>query len=321
MFDWDDLKVFLSAYREGSIGRAAESLGMSGSTVSRRLTGLEEALGEPLFVRSPDGLIPTETAGRILRSAEDTERSAARIQTLLSSGNTPRGNVRVSASNELLHTVIVPSWPQFVRQWPEITVDFVEGTALADLQRWEADIAIRTSRPLSGDSLVVTKIRDTGFGLFASRRLLEHHGLQPDDAHGLREAATTRWSELPWVDWTADRTNLPIARLRQQLYPRARVVFRGSNMETLRSAAGAGVGLVLLPSFFGRVTPGLVSLPAPELPAAQPLFLLGHSATRHTACVDAVWTHLYGLLYGEDDRDLDRARDAISRAYGVRYDD
>ncbi|MEO0603311.1 MAG: LysR family transcriptional regulator, partial [Myxococcota bacterium] len=50
--DLDDLALFLVAIRAGSASRAAAELGVSISTVSRRLDRLESAVGSALVVRT-----------------------------------------------------------------------------------------------------------------------------------------------------------------------------------------------------------------------------------------------------------------------------
>ncbi len=319
MFDWNDLKIFLAAYREGSIGRAAEALGMSGSTVSRRLSALEEAVGQTLFVRTPEGLLPTDAGQQARSAAEDTERSATLVETLLGAEDAPRGTVRLSASTELLHMIIIPAWPEFSRRYPEISVAMVESTNVVDLERWEADLAVRTVRPKASDSLVITTLRETRVGLFAARSLLRERGIDADDGEALAAVAAGAWAEWPWVDWSEDRVHLSLARLRQHLYPEARVVLRATSLESMRLACAAGVGLLLLPSFYGRVTRGLVRLPASGLPGPRPLYMVGHRATRRTARVAAVWDHLVDLLRGEDDRDLVRVQTSLAAAYGIDY--
>ena len=48
---WDDVRLFLSAYRSLSFGTAASRLGLDTSTVSRRITAFEKRLG---LVPEPD---------------------------------------------------------------------------------------------------------------------------------------------------------------------------------------------------------------------------------------------------------------------------
>jgi DNA-binding transcriptional LysR family regulator len=55
MFEWSDLKHFLAVAREGSTLAAAKALGVSQSTVHRRLMALEARLGRRLVERQPTG--------------------------------------------------------------------------------------------------------------------------------------------------------------------------------------------------------------------------------------------------------------------------
>lgn len=319
MLDWDDLKVFLVAYREGSIGRAADVLGVSGSTISRRLAGLEDVLGQPLFARSPEGLLPTDAARQAFVAAEEAERCIVRVEGLLSAHDRPRGNVRVSLSAELLHNVVLPSWSNFVELHPEITVEFLESPRLADLERWEADIAIRTVRPQDTEQLVVTRVRESSSRLFGSRTLLRQRGIDPADVAALAELATGGWAGWPWVDWTATFEHLPLSVARRQLYPDARVVLRLESLDSIRMAASAGLGIAFLPNFFGLVSPMLEPLPSSLPQKAHPLYMVSHAAVRHTARAHAVWTHLGELLRGNDLDQLEFGRAAVARAYGVVF--
>ena len=56
---WDDLKVLLACSRHGSTRTAASAMGVSNSTVARRLEVLEAAIEGRLFDRTPDGLLAT----------------------------------------------------------------------------------------------------------------------------------------------------------------------------------------------------------------------------------------------------------------------
>ena len=57
--NWDDLKVLLALSRAGSTRKAAATLGVSNTTVMRRLESLEEGVGGRLFDRTPDGFKET----------------------------------------------------------------------------------------------------------------------------------------------------------------------------------------------------------------------------------------------------------------------
>ena len=61
--NWDDLRIFLSLAREGTLTTAAKTLGVSHPTVARRVQALERQIGARLFDRLPDRFVPT-AAGR-----------------------------------------------------------------------------------------------------------------------------------------------------------------------------------------------------------------------------------------------------------------
>jgi len=70
---WDDLKVLLACSRHGSTRTAASALGVSNSTVARRLEVLEAAIEGRLFDRTPDGLLATTLCEELLPIAKTVE--------------------------------------------------------------------------------------------------------------------------------------------------------------------------------------------------------------------------------------------------------
>ena len=70
---WDDLKVLLACSRHGSTRTAASALGVSNSTVARRLEVLEAAIEGRLFDRTPDGLLATALCEELLPIAKTVE--------------------------------------------------------------------------------------------------------------------------------------------------------------------------------------------------------------------------------------------------------
>ncbi|MEM6733793.1 MAG: LysR family transcriptional regulator, partial [Myxococcota bacterium] len=88
--DWDDARYFLAAYRARSLSGAARALGVSHSTIRRRLSGLEETLDVRLFTATAEGLIPTDAARAAYAQAEDVEHAVGRF-----------GDRLVGASREL----------------------------------------------------------------------------------------------------------------------------------------------------------------------------------------------------------------------------
>ena len=84
--DWNDLRFFLAAAREGTLSGAARALGVRHTTISRRLAALEAALGVSLVVRRPQGVEVTPLGQRLLPLGEDLERAIEAMTALARSG-------------------------------------------------------------------------------------------------------------------------------------------------------------------------------------------------------------------------------------------
>lgn len=79
-FEWSDLRYLLTVARSGSLTAAARQMGVEHSTVSRRITALETALGAKLFDRRTGGLLLTPQGERLMAAAEGMEALALSAQ-------------------------------------------------------------------------------------------------------------------------------------------------------------------------------------------------------------------------------------------------
>lgn len=293
---WDDLPLFLAAWRERSLGRAAASLGMSTSTASRRLAALEATLGAPLFLRTPDGLAPTSAAKAILPSVEAMERASQHLQVELAGLDQQiEGVVRVALDAELACFVILPSLKPLLDRHPGLRLELLSGTELVDLNRREADMALRLVRPTSGDGLMLTRLREVRQVPFAHPRLLREWS-----QHG-------ELQRLPWIGWTEGHLYNPLHRWMSAALPDVDPQLRLNDFYLVRRAAQLGLGATLLPFTFGSLAPPLVELPVEDTTLALPtatLWLVGLRALRDTPRYALVWDFLVELLRplpGQDD--------------------
>ena len=74
---WDHYRTFLAVLQTGSLSQAARVLGLTQPTAGRHIEALELAFGAPLFLRSPQGLLPTEKA----LAMQDHARGMAAMET------------------------------------------------------------------------------------------------------------------------------------------------------------------------------------------------------------------------------------------------
>lgn len=287
---WDDAKVFLALWREGSLTRAALQLGVNISTVSRRLEGLEETLGTRLFDRTPEGALPTAAAGRLAPFAEGMEQAALGFAHGLEGFEVePEGTVRLAAPPGLSDQFLARSLPGLVERHPGLRIELPSSTDYADLTRREADLALRIIRPTSGD-LVAKLLVGSDWGIFASPERAESIGK-------LRRADQTTW-----VCWGEELLHMPDAQWLDARVPPEQVLLRSNGMTGLIEAMRAGMGAMVLPRPYAGI-PGIAEVPCTaamkrelaQLPEAQ-LWLVGHRAHRQIPRIAAVWDWLVEMF-------------------------
>jgi DNA-binding transcriptional LysR family regulator len=76
--DMRRLEQFVTVARTGSLGKAAQELGMTQPTLTRNMRGLETDVGTSLFARGPAGTVLTPAGGRFLPRAEELLNSLER---------------------------------------------------------------------------------------------------------------------------------------------------------------------------------------------------------------------------------------------------
>lgn len=305
MFAWDDLKVFLAAHRAGSLSKAAASLGVSLSTVSRRLTTLEEQVGAVLFTRTPDGLMATEAGEAILQSAETMERAAQQLPADLQAlSAAPEGVVRVAAPGDVAGLVVLPAMRAVLAEHPGLRLVLEESIDLADLARREVDVGIRIEPPANAEGLVAKRVRTVRWCLAGERSFVASLGPDPDLA-SLPWLGFARGFGGPAEPWMA--THLP------DVVPRLQV----RTQSALRLAVRAGYGVAWVPVSFVWCTPGLTTIPVDDPPPGVPLWLIAHRAARHVPAVAVVWDAMSRALSETSPaHDAGTLRRRVRDAYG-----
>ncbi|CAD5247784.1 LysR family transcriptional regulator [Bosea sp. 62] len=278
MFDWDDLKPFLAVAEHHSMIAAAKSLGLSQSTVQRRLAELERRIGRALVVRHPAGYRLTEDGLSLLPMAQKVGRAVAELQQHLD--DTARdldGVVRVTCPEPLVPRIVGSGLlDAFQARYPRLRVEFVTSDRYLDLSLGEADIAFRSGD--TDDELVGRKIAESLWAIYASPDYLERHGRPATLGDLGRHALVGLESALAshrMLTWLAD------------VAPGAHFAVRNNSVLGLVSAVRSGVGIGPLPTALGDADDGLVRIfgPIPEL--TRSWRILVHPDLRHTPRIAA----------------------------------
>lgn len=283
---WDDVRIFLAAYRLLSLGMAATRLGIDTSTVSRRVAAFEEHLGVRLFERSREGLLRTRAAEQVFEAAEAMETAHARLAREASGvESVAEGTVRLTVDPGMAESFVVPSLARFRALHPRVDVEIDASPLPRDLARREADLALRSTR-ITGADLVATKVASETWVAAGSAALVSRLG------------ALSSWDSAPWVTWDRDMASFPPAQWVARHASKAETPLRTSHFASQIAAVEAGVGLALLPAPFTRIralqrvrTTRALAASVDEWPKSD-LWLVGHRVLREVPRVAALWSFL-----------------------------
>lgn len=171
--NWDDLRLLLAVSRRGSLLQAGQLLGIAASTVSRRLTQLEAALGEPLVERGVEGCWLTARGQSLVEVAVAAEAGLRRQAVAdVSGGQTELcGSVLVSAG-EGFSSCVLEAASRFTSLHPRCSVELMVTADFHKIVRGAADIALRTAH-LGEPSLIYRPMGKLAYGVFADARYLK----------------------------------------------------------------------------------------------------------------------------------------------------
>jgi DNA-binding transcriptional LysR family regulator len=170
-----------------------------------------------------------------------------------------------------------------MREHPGLTVELITGSAILDLARREADIAVRFFRSAHED-LVVRRVAELGHALYASEAYLARRPLKSAAELALHPILTTTKGpgvvEAAWVE---------------RLSAGAQPAFVSNLTTALVEAALAGAGIAVLPRYLGDVEPTLRRLPMPDEPR-EGIWITVHRDLKHTRRVRALLDFLSARL-------------------------
>jgi DNA-binding transcriptional LysR family regulator len=285
---WDFYRTFLTVLQEGSLSAAARELGLTQPTIGRHIDALEASIGFQLFIRSPQGLIPTEAAADLRPHAEQlAANAAALLRTATGQGGGVRGTVRISASEVIGIEVLPPMLAALSDRHPDLVIELSLSDAVEDLLRQEADIAVRMVEPQQ-DALITRRIGGIPLGLHAHRRYLDKHGI-PDKLEDLLQHRTIGFDrESAFV--RAIRKRVPLIEL-------MRPSFRADSNLAQLAAIRAGFGIGVCQVELARRDPDIVRLFENEFALPLETFVVMHENLKTTPRCRATFDALVeGLL-------------------------
>jgi DNA-binding transcriptional LysR family regulator len=282
-----EMEVFVRVVDLGGFSAAARDFAMTPSAVSKLVTRLETRLNARLLNRStrklqltPEGCRYYEHGVQVLANLDEAERAAA-------AADSPSGRIRVSTNVPFGRHMLLPVLPDFIAQFPDVSLDLSLTDHVVDLLDDRTDVAVRAG-PLKSSALMARKLGTVKMHVAAAPAYLKRKGApkHPDDlaGHNLLGANYVRASGgWPFSVDGVDRTIKPVGSI------------QASDGEALRELALAGAGLARLADFQvrsdfarGALVPVLARFTASDSEEVHAIFLGqgGHMPARVRVFLD-----------------------------------
>ena len=285
--NWDLCRSFLAVLRHGSLSQAARSLRLTQPTLGRHIDEIETRLSNSLFVRSPQGLLPTEAAFELRPHAEAMAAAAdALIRTASGGAGETRGTIRVTAPELMGFEILPPILADFREKYPRVVVELALTNRTEDLLRRDADIAVRGGRPTQ-DALVARQVGDIDVGLYAHRDYLKRNGA-PKTLDALYDHSL--------IGFDKDTTAIQALRSAGPPVSRDNFAFRSDSALAQLAMVRAGYGIGGCSTAIARHDPNLVRVLADQFKATIGMWVVMHEDQRGNRRVRLMFDHLATTL-------------------------
>jgi DNA-binding transcriptional LysR family regulator len=242
MQDLNEIAIFARVVREESFTKAARALGLPKSTVSERVSRLEERLGVRLLERTTRHVRPTpagaayyERAARVVAEIEEANAAVTDIH------RSPKGLLRVGSPLLFGHAFLGDFVAEFLVQHPEVEIELIVGDRRFDVVEEGLDLAIHVLGPIEA-SLVARKLGSAQKLCVASPNYLAEHGSPqvPKDllAHSCIVSSSDRRAN--WMFSMEGRSESISIQGRYSV----------NSVQLALTAALRGAGIAVLPAFF-----------------------------------------------------------------------
>ncbi len=280
---WPDYELIIALSTGRTLRKAAALLGLSHATVSRRLSRLDAQFSQPLFEKSSDGYVRTSLGDALFDAAQKMDEcSRITVDKCRQQQGDAKSEVRFSCTDSHARYLLDDALERFQAENPNVRLNLVVSSTLADLDRSEADVVLRCAEA-PPEHLVGRALFPLAYGFYV------HRDCSDADIAGLSWIAHA-------TDWDARSDNrlskrlraLPVSTISTSVMHRARCVSREA-------------GLAYLPCFVGAADPSLRHLSETEIDRNRRLWLLTYPRVKDIPRISAFMQFLYPALASKSD--------------------
>jgi DNA-binding transcriptional LysR family regulator len=264
--EWSDLRFFLAIAEAGSISKAAQRLGSTQPTLSKRLDDLEVRMGVTLAVRSLNGIALTEEGRVVAEHAAMMGRAVRRMtKSVGMRDKAAAGNVTIVCPDALATYLIAPALAEFQRAWPGITLELRSRTD----PDTAPDLSIQFRETKRMDDVAVS-LGWQHYAAFASREYLDLYPAPTAMTDAFQHKVLVSLEHVEQSERWHDK-----ARAMQDMLDPAMTSDCGTVMI---KAVCAGAGVAALPTYLAHFEPELVLLDTGEYARARFWLVFDHES-------------------------------------------
>lgn len=278
--DWSDLRLILSVHRTGGAAAAAETLGVSHATVSRRVSDVEKRMKISLVDRSGQSWRTTPLCAAIAEQAASMEMHHHEVMRLVNAfSSETSGQVKISVPTGTIASFCAEALSSLPIQEPEISIVFVTEDKLADLPGRTADLAVRFT-PSPDQNLVGESVAESHWGLYCNGTV----------ATEIRSARGK--GRLPRVPILTSDPNGGIPDWAEDRFDWTCVCHYAYGFAEKAALAEQGFGVTFIPKVVASDWSGLLQLEGVVPEFKNDLWVLANNDTRSSRRISIVRRHL-----------------------------
>ncbi|WP_010298218.1 LysR family transcriptional regulator [Candidatus Odyssella thessalonicensis] len=174
--EWNRLKTFYYVAKYQSFKKASEELGIAISALSRSISLLEHQLKTMLFYRNPTGVSLTKEGQTLLNMAQLVYSRIEKVENeILEEHKSPKGELRVFATQGIVNFYLSPFLPEFMKLYPDINLRIFGMDTLPDFDYGNVNVALCPPIP-ERKGLIQKHLFTNHIQLYASPQYLEIYG-------------------------------------------------------------------------------------------------------------------------------------------------
>lgn len=274
-----ELRALVSCGDLGSVSRAADALNLTQSAVSRSIRALEDRLGVRLFHRVRKRLYLSDAGRAMVHDSRDILARidmAARMVMAFGDGGDV---IRLAALPTFATTWLIPRLPDFLKQYPDLSIDLASALHPVDFEDSPFDAAVQRANMARKDTRVIPLLDEELICVTSPGLLAPSDVACPEDLSLFPLIHLATRPEL-WNDWFACAGSARLGNLRGP---------RFQHFDMVISAAQAGLGVAILPRILAQqaISAGtLHQVHKTPLPGQSPYALIRPTIQKDSKALD-----------------------------------